>query len=396
MIDAGTFVTILLTALIAAAVVGMLALIVLRIVRRARILVRLLVVATASTLSIIVATIAIAREMYISEHDLVVLCWVIGVSAALSALVTTLIGAGFTRSSARLQATARAIGEGRVVSEDDHDAREFGNLARELAETSRKLADAREEVARMDESRRRLFAWISHDLRTPLAAMRAMAESLDDGVATDPRRYHRQILGQVETLSALVDDLFELSKIQSGILALRMEHLSLFDLVSDAVADLYPLAAARSVTIQESRAGDLTVWGDARELSRVISNLLINAIQHSPPGSEILLSARETRDHSITFSVADAGGGIPDADLERVFEAGWRGTSARTPHAEAARSAGAGLGLAIVRGIVQAHSGDVSVRNVPGGCRFDVILPSTDRPASQAAGVPRGDGIVAA
>ena len=388
MIGTGSFVTILLTALIAAIVIGVLALAVLRWTRHARILIRLLVMVIAAVLSIVTATIAIAREMYISEHDLVVLCWVIGVSSVISATVTILIGLGITRSSARLQATARAIGEGHRVTDEEHGGREFGNLARELAETSRKLTNAREQIEQLDRSRRRLFAWISHDLRTPLAAMRAMAESLQDGVAREPERYHRQILGQVETLSALVDDLFELSKIQSGVLNLTMERFPLFDLVSDAVADLSPLAAASSVTIRESRTDDLTVWGDARELARVVSNLLINAIQHSPAGSEILLSAHGDDDGTVTLSVVDSGGGVPESDLWRVFEAGWRGTPARTPALETGRSAGAGLGLAIVQGIVQAHSGDVTVRNVPGGCRFDVILPQFSPTSSKISSGP--------
>jgi signal transduction histidine kinase len=173
----------------------------------------------------------------------------------------------------------------------------------------------------------------------------------------------------------MVDDLFELSKIQSGALSLELGPLSLYDLVSDSVADLGPLAATRSVTLRESQAGDLTIWGDARELSRVIRNLLMNAIQHSPPGSDILITARETAQSTVALSVIDEGGGIPEEHLGRVFDAGWRGTSARTRTGIDALSSSAGLGLAIVHGIVQAHSGQVSVRNTERGCRFDVVLP---------------------
>jgi signal transduction histidine kinase len=227
----------------------------------------------------------------------------------------------------------------------------------------------------MDKSRRRLVAWISHDLRTPLAAVRAMAESLEDGVAEEPSRYYRQIRFQAEALASMVDDLFELSKIQSGALSLNMEPVSLFDLVSDAVADLHPVAASRSITLTESRTGNLTLFGDARELSRVIGNLLMNAIEHSPANSRILISARETEDEHVALSVVDAGGGIPEEDLGKIFDAGWRGTPSRTPAPSPGISAGAGLGLAIVAGIVEAHCGGVSVRNVPGGCQFDVILP---------------------
>ncbi|HET6269791.1 MAG TPA: HAMP domain-containing sensor histidine kinase [Arthrobacter sp.] len=375
MIALSDFGIILLTAVAAAAVVAVIAGIVLRTARHKSMLVRMLIVVGATVASIAAATIAIAAQMYISEHDLVVLCWVIGVAAVVSLCVAALVGSGITRSSIRLRSTARAIGDGQVVLPEDYAGLEFAALAQELADTSQRLARSREEVATLDQSRRRLVAWTSHDLRTPLAALRAMAESLEDGVAEDPVRYHRQIRVQAETLAGMVDDLFELSKIQSGTLSLNMEAVSLFDLVSDAVADLHPVAASRSITLKESRTGDLTLFGDARELSRVIGNLLMNAIEHSPANSEILISARETENEHVALSVVDAGGGIPEEDLGKIFDAGWRGTASRTPSPTSDVSAGAGLGLAIVAGIVEAHSGGVTVRNVPGGCQFDVTLP---------------------
>jgi len=375
MIALPDFVTILLTAVAAAVLVAAAAGIALRFARHRSMLLRLLIVVGATVVSIAGATIAIAAQMYISEHDLVVLCWVIGAAAVVSLVVAAVVGSGITRSSIRLRSTARAIGDGQVVLPEDYAGLEFAELARELAETSQRLAHSREEVTTLDQSRRRLVAGISHDLRTPLAALRAMAESLEDGVAEEPARYHRQIRLQAETLASMVDDLFELSKIQSGTLALTMEPVSLFDLVSDTVADLHPVAATRSITLTESRTGDLTLFGDARELSRAIGNLLMNAIEHSPANSEILISARETEDEHVALSVVDAGGGIPEEDLGKIFDAGWRGTPSRTPSPTFDMSAGAGLGLAIVAGIVEAHSGGVTVHNVPGGCRFDVTLP---------------------
>src|SRR6476620_118173 len=282
MIALPDFVTILLTAVAAAVLVAAAAGIALRFARHRSMLLRLLIVVGATVVSIAGATIAIAAQMYISEHDLVVLCWVIGAAAVVSLVVAAVVGSGITRSSIRLRSTARAIGDGQVVLPEDYAGLEFAELARELAETSQRLAHSREEVTTLDQSRRRLVAGISHDLRTPLAALRAMAESLEDGVAEEPARYHRQIRLQAETLASMVDDLFELSKIQSGTLALTMEPVSLFDLVSDTVADLHPVAATRSITLTESRTGNLTLFGDARELSRAIGNLLMNAIEHSP------------------------------------------------------------------------------------------------------------------
>ena len=336
---------------------------------------RLWILVLTSVAAIAAAVVAVGADMYISQHDLAVLYWIIGVGAVVSVAVAMPLAMSISRSSARLRSTARAIGEGRIVPAEEHEGTEFAAIASELAETSERLARAREEVSMLDASRRELVAWISHDLRTPLASLRAMGEALEDGLVADPDRYHRQISAQVDTISSMVDDLFELSKIQSGTLRLTMERLPLLDLISDAVAELHALAAERSVTLTKSWAGDLTVWGDARELARVIGNLLINAIQHSPPGSEILISAQQSGEDYVAVSVIDAGGGIPEEDLGRVFEAGWRGSEARTPDGLLGASSGAGLGLAIVHGIVRAHCGEVSVRNVPGGCRFNVTLP---------------------
>jgi signal transduction histidine kinase len=380
----GALVAIVLTAVAAAILIGALAVVALRMTRRASIVVRLFLVVAATVISIVAATLAIAREMYISGHDLMVLCWVIGISALASLGVAAVIGLGLARAGVQLRASAHAIGDGSVVVAKEHEGREFASLARELADMSERLALARVRAETADESRRRLFAWIAHDLRTPLAALQAMAESLEDRVAEDPVRYYGQIRAQAETLAGMVDDVFELSKIQSGTLTLQMERLSLFDLISDSVAELHPLAARRSITLRESSSEDVTVWGDARELSRVVSNLLINAIQHSPANSEILITAHETVSGFASLSVVDAGGGIPETDLARIFDPGWRGTDARTPPSKVGPSAGAGLGLAIVRGIVQAHSGGVSAHNIPGGCQFEVTLPRFAPPVRTA------------
>jgi signal transduction histidine kinase len=376
-IPASDLAAIVAVALACAIVVGVAGLLVLYLVRRSSLLTQLWVIVAAAMLSVIAGMIAVAQAMYLSAHDLIVSCYVAGVSAIVSLAVAAVLGRAFARNTARVQRLAQAVGEGETVELDTarRDSSELAALASELALTSRKLAESREEVATLDASRRELVAWISHDLRTPLAGLRAMSEALEDGMVDDPARYYRQMRSQVEHLSGMVDDLFELSKIHSGTLSLKLEPVSLYDLVSDAVAELRALATSRSITLKESRSADLTVIGDARELARVIGNLLINAIAHSPAGSEIEIAARQDDRGNAVLSVVDAGGGIPEEDLQKIFQAGWRATSARTPEQIWGRSAGAGLGLAIVHGIVQAHAGDISVRNVPGGCRFDVSLP---------------------
>jgi len=365
---------IIMISLASALVVGLVGLAVLRWGRGWSMLVQLCVVVLAAILSVIVGMIAVAQAMYLSGHDLIVTMYVAAVSAVVSLGIAVFLGWTFVRNSHQLQTIARAVGAGEIVEPGAHGSGEFARLAGELSATSIRLAQARDEVARLDASRRDLVAWISHDLRTPLAGLRAMAEALEDGMVDDPTRYHQQIQSQVDHLSDMVDDLFELSKIQSGTLPLSLEPVVLYDLISDAVSELRPIADARSITLRESQNADLTVIGDARELSRVVGNLLMNAIQYSPAGSEIRLSASVRDDHHAVLSVVDAGGGIPEEDLSRVFEAGWRASTSRTPERTLGRSTGAGLGLAIVHGIVQAHSGGITVRNVPGGCRFDVLL----------------------
>lgn len=376
MISSGDLAVIVATALAVAFFTSAVAVVLLYLCRRASVLLRLGIVIATSNLSIVGGTVAVASSMYISEHDFIVLLWVIGVAALVSQGVAAVLGIGLVRSSRRLLEAARSIGSGEIVPATPHDNEEFNALANELARTSQRLADTRENVQKLNDSRRQLIAWISHDLRTPLAALKVMAEALEDGLAEDPQRYYRQLRSQADTLTHLVDDLFQLSTIQTEGLRLELIPLSVYDLVSDAVADLGPLAATRGVTLSESQSGALTIWGDARELSRAVRNLLINAIDHSPPGGTILVLARETARNTVSFSVIDEGGGIPEEDLGKIFDAGWRGTTARTPQSSSVGSTGAGLGLAIVRGIVRAHLGDVTVENTDKGCRFDVVLPA--------------------
>ena len=267
---------------------------------------------------------------------------------------------------------------------------EFTALAEELVATSAKLAESREREHRIEESRRELVAWIAHDLRTPLAGIMSMAEALEDELASDPQRYHRQMREQVTRLSAMVDDLFELSKIDSGTLRLATGGDLALRRDLRHRGRPAPDVAGPEIRIESDLGREVVVRADPRELSRAISNLLLNAIQHTPPGSPITVAASVV-DGRASIAVIDTGGGIDEDDLTRVFDPGWRGESARTPQPSAqasmhpSRSSGAGLGLAIVRGIAVAHQGEVTVRNVPGGCRFDLILPRAGEPETSFA-----------
>ena len=237
----------------------------------------------------------------------------------------------------------------------------------------RQRETARERKRRMERSRRQLVAWILHDLRTPLTALRAMAEALEDGIAPDARRYHRQIRAEVIRLSGMVEDLFELSRIETGTLSLSLDRIDVGGLVSDAVASMEALARARGVRLAGKAASPLLIQADARELSRALANLLTNAIRHTPDGGCVQVTASGKAD-GVLVTVADGCGGIPEADLASVFDLAWR--RAETRLSDTGR--GAGLGLAIVRSIVEAHQGRVSVVNTVGGCRFDVRLPAIE------------------
>lgn len=250
-------------------------------------------------------------------------------------------------------------------------------LGRRITSLEEQANEHREQRIRDDQAeqtRRELVAWVSHDLRTPLAGMRAMAEALEDGVVEDPQRYLSRMRVEVDRLSGMVDDLFELSRLQSGTITFESQRLSLREVVSDVIAGTEPLAHAQGVTLTGSAVRDAVVRGDQRELARALSNLVVNAIRHTPSDGTVELHAdicHDQAENAITVTVTDGCGGIPDADLQRVFDVGWRGANARTPE----QGSGAGLGLAIVRGIVEAHNGEVNVDNVPGGCRFEVRIP---------------------
>jgi signal transduction histidine kinase len=327
---------VVLLAAAAAAAVGLVGLVAFRALARRWIGAAAVVPPVTSVLAFTAGVMATAWYMFLSPHDVrvsLIIC-------AASGVVALFIGLMLSARVRDLQARAMA----------DAETRECERL--------------------LESGRRDLVAWVSHDLRSPLAGLRAMAESLEDGVADDPARYHRQIRIEVDRLSSLVDDLFELSRIQAGALRLSLEQVSLADVVSDALAGAHPFAHARGVHLTGSAAPGIPVFADERELHRALGNLVVNAIRHTPADGVVDVSVRSEPGGAV-LSVTDACGGIPEADLPHVFEVAWRGQPARTPGPDG----GAGLGLAIARGIVEAHDGAIDVRNVDGGCRFEVRLP---------------------
>ena len=353
----------------AVALTGMVAI---RLLRRASLRLSIQASGVVPVLAIVAGTLGTAREMFLSQHDLGVVVMVCIIAGAVASLFSWLLGRQLASGGAALRQAARSLGDeaGQFRPPALPLAAEFAALSGELADTSSKLARSRDRERALEQSRRQLVAWVSHDLRTPLAGLRAMAEALEDGLAADPPRYHKQIRAEAERLATMVDDLFELSRIHSGTLQLSPAKITLDDLVSDVLASTEALARERGVRLAGQAAGRLTVRADPRELSRALSNLLTNAIRYTPPGGSVYVAARpERRDALLT--VADGCGGIPEADLPYVFDLAWRGTDARSP----APGSGAGLGLAIVRGVVEAHQGSVRVANTGVGCCFELTLP---------------------
>ncbi|MDT6987871.1 MULTISPECIES: sensor histidine kinase [Streptomyces] len=358
-----------LFAFLGATTAGVLGAGVLLLIRRWSLTAHLAVVAAVAVTAMFAGTLAVARAMFLSAHDLSVVTTVVAMAAVVSLVTALLLGRWVVARSRELALAARSFGDGGdFAAPDGPAAAEFAALSRELEATSVRLAESRDRERALESSRRELVAWISHDLRTPLAGLRAMAEALEDGVAADPDRYLRQIRTEVERLNEMVGDLFELSRIHAGALSLSPARISVYDLVGDALAGADPLAREHGVRLVGDGVEPVPVEVDGREMSRVLGNLLVNAIRRTPADGTVAVSARRAEE-GVVLSVTDGCGGIPEEDLPRVFDTGWRGSDARTP------PAGAGLGLAIVRGIVEAHRGRATVRNVVGGCRFEVTLP---------------------
>lgn len=301
--------------------------------------------------------------------DLVINC----VAGAVSLLIGLFLGRSVLSGSRRLADATRSLGQQhRFRLPDDPPTRELAELAQELHITSDKLAEARRREQAAEADRRRLVAWISHDLRSPLVRLRAMTESIEDGVVDDLAQSCRTIRTDADRLTEMVDDLFEISRIQAGTLRLKPRNVALDDLVSDVAAGLDVLSEEHGVQLRPRRIESVTVRVDDGTMTRVFNNLLVNAIRYSPLNTTVSIDVRSVNGWA-TVSVMDECGGIPPETLDSVFDMGWRGHAQRTGKAEE----GGGLGLAIVQGIVQAHQGHVSVYNVPGGCCFEVRLPLT-------------------
>ncbi len=321
----------------------------------------------------------VAQLMFVSTaHDLRLLLALVAFSAVVTVFFSFRVAGTIAH---RVEAVASGI---RTLAAGDYGARvtvpgkdEVARLAADVNTLAQRLGRAAEEREGMDRERRDLTAAISHDLRTPLASMRAMVEALDDHVVEDPgevTRYYGRLRREIERLSRMIDDVFELARLDAGGLRLDTQPVGLQEVAADVVDAMQARARQQRVSLSlcaGPELADLTL--DGTRIERALFNLVRNALEHTPAGGRIDVSLADSGT-SVLLRVADDGEGIGQEDLPRIWDRFYRAEKSRNRASDA--DEGAGLGLAIVRGIVEAHGGTVHAASEPGrGTEFEVRLP---------------------
>lgn len=308
----------------------------------------------------------LAQQMFASEHDLLLS----GVLLLFAVIIATSFGifvaATVTDGLRQLAHTAQQLAAGDLTARVAVSGRdEVAQVAESFNEMAAQLQQAARQREELDRLRRDLIAWTSHDLRTPLTSIRAMVEALHDGVVTDPvtvQRYYHTIRSDVIALNVLIDDLFELAQLDTGGLVIEKSVHDLGDLLSDALESFRALAQQRGITVDGYVAVDVRPLPlNAAKISRVLANLLSNALRYTPAQGHVQVRVARS-DVGVQVTVQDSGPGFNEDDLPRVFEQFYRGEQARSR-----ATGGAGLGLAIARGIVEAHHGRIWAENAAGG-----------------------------
>ncbi len=332
---------------------------------------RVAVVALAVAAAVVVGVSAAvsARLMFLSVHDLNLLLVALGFGVGLGVVLAVAIADPLAGDLRRIRDTADRVAAGDLEARTGVDRPdEVGAAAAAIDGMVVQLAEAEEERIRSEESRRHFLAALGHDLRTPLAALRATVEALEDGLAPDPARYLRAMQSDLDAMSHLVDDLFLLATIEAGKLEVPREPVDLAELADDSIEALQPVAGRKDVRLRLETDGGVTVLGGPAALGRVIRNLVDNAIRHAPADSDVVV--RVSNGAGALVEVEDAGPGFPPELLDNVFEGFVTGDPAR-----ARAAGGAGLGLAIAHGVVTAHGGEIWAAPGPGG-RVAFRLPS--------------------
>ena len=327
-----------------------------------------------------------ARLMFINEHDLTLAGLLLLFAGGISVSFGYFLSASITQTLNEIVQGVEHVSRGdfavRVPVERQDEVAE---LARAFNTMTARLAQADADARALDAARRDLVAWASHDLRTPLASLRAMLDALADGVVSDPEtvaRYLRQSQAEIARMSALIDDLFELAQLDARHLVLRCEASSLADLISDTLEGFSARAQAKGVALTGAVDPAVDpVWMAPDKIGRVLRNLLDNAIRHTPPGGEVQVRANPQAE-VVLITVKDTGEGVAPQDLPRIFDRFYRGDAARSRDrsSNGLDSSGAGLGLAIAKGLVEAHQGRIWAESAPGrGTVLKISLPKTGR-----------------
>jgi signal transduction histidine kinase len=322
---------------------------------------------------LLVALLILGLVMFVSGTDAALVGVIVGLSGVIGGGAAVRITRPLSADVAAIRDCLTRVGEGdREVHMSASSAAELHELAREASSMIERLAH--EEAARKssEEARRQLIAHASHDLRTPVTSLRLLAAAVDDQVVDGPlrREYVHRMLTHIEALSALIDDLFELSRLQAGDISWSLEQVAVGELVDETVAAMRVQAEAKGVAVTADLPARLApVRGNPERLQRVLFNLIQNAIRHSPADGTVVVRA-ETLANMIELEVEDRGPGIPDSERGLIFDAFYRGGP------DASRSTdGAGLGLAVARAIVDAHGGEIWLPVAPTGTRVRFSVP---------------------
>jgi signal transduction histidine kinase len=322
-----------------------------------------------------------AKFMYISYHDLTLTTALLVFAGVIAIISAHLISGVIIDRIQELAKAARQVAKGdlgtRITTEGND---ELTDLAKTFNDMAYALQTVDEQKRLLEQARRDLIAWVSHDLRTPLASMRVMVEAMADGVVTDAQtvsRYHQNIQNEIQHLSRLIDDLFELAQLDTGKLTLERQTISLRDLISDTLGSMSVRAAQAGVkingTVDEAVS---TACLAPDKIQRVLYNLLDNALHHTPPDGQVTLLAKQQND-TIQIAIHNTGSYINPADLPHIFTSFYRGERSRMQTKDGYR--GTGLGLAIARGFVEAHGGTITVESQPeSGTTFTINLPRGD------------------
>lgn len=323
--------------------------------------------------------------MFLSAHDLTLLLLLLAFAAVTSLAFAFAVANMLTTELGVLSQTAARLAGGDLGARvSTHGSDEVAQVAAAFDHMADQLQAAFERERTLEAGRRELVSAVSHDLRTPLATTRAMVEALADGVVTDPtdvQRYLQLIRREIQHLSRLIDDLFELSQIESGTLHLRLMPVDLGQFVAEMVAAYQTPAADRGIRLEDALGPDVDatrIDADPDRLQRILRNLLDNALRYTPSGGIVRVDARSVG-VEVELSVSDSGPGIPPEQREQVFERFYQSERSRRrgdAPGDGGTSTGAGLGLAIARGLVRAHHGRMWAEPSPlGGASLRFTLP---------------------